>query len=115
VKCEKPEQPANDQNCCNDPQHDSISLELGAKLSSLYSRAQHRCLSTVERLADLACASQREMSVRLGTLRVVTALSGGIVANPELNWSLPSALTSFGSNRQADGQAACPVVDCTTT
>ena len=56
----------------DDPQHDFISLHLGAKLSSLYSRAQRPCLSTVDSLTDLDCASRREMSVHLGTPRVRT-------------------------------------------
>jgi hypothetical protein len=56
VKCEKPKQPANDQNCRDKSQHDFISSQRRAKLSPLYIRAQRPSLSTMEFLADLTCA-----------------------------------------------------------
>jgi hypothetical protein len=70
MKCEKPKQPANDQNSCDNSQHDFFSLPIRARLSTLRSHARRPFPSTVEFLADLICASQEEMSVHLGTLRV---------------------------------------------
>lgn len=66
MKCEKPEQPTNDQDCSDKSQHKFISLHLGAKMRVC--KIAHSAQSQVrESVAGLACAWQREMSVHLGT------------------------------------------------
>jgi hypothetical protein len=70
VKCKKAKQPTNNQNSCDKSQHDFVSLFPRANPSPLYIRAQRPSPVSVEFLADLTCASQIEMSVHLGTVRV---------------------------------------------
>jgi len=61
-----------------------FSLFPRAKLSPLYIRAQHPSPNSVGFLADLTCASQKEMSVHLETLHVqATANSTPGGAHPD--------------------------------
>jgi hypothetical protein len=82
MKCEKPKQPTNDQNCSNESQHDFFSLFPRAKLSPLYIRAQRPSPSTAEFLAELTCASQKEMSVHLETPHAQPLLLTARLAGP---------------------------------
>jgi len=88
MKCKKPKQPANDQNCGYESQHDFISLHLGAKLSPLYSRAQRPFLSTRVssspslRVSNRNVCSLRDRSAASSTDRAVDPVNSNLCFFP---------------------------------